>query len=58
MISLKIKNIRCFNFAGVLPKYFNSEWSVAQFRLQEGSQYIVAFGHEKDTVVILGMDGR
>lgn len=42
---------------GVLPKYFNSEWSVAQFRLQEGSQYIVAFGHEKDTVVILGMDG-
>ncbi|KAG5549170.1 hypothetical protein RHGRI_014518 [Rhododendron griersonianum] len=42
---------------GVLPKYFSSEWSVAQFRLQEGSQYIVAFGHEKDTVVILGMDG-
>ncbi|GFY94870.1 transducin/WD40 repeat-like superfamily protein [Actinidia rufa] len=42
---------------GVLPKYFSSEWSVAQFRLQEGSQYIVAFGHEKDTIVILGMDG-
>ena len=44
--------------AGVLPKYFNSEWSVAQFRLLEGSQYIVAFGHQKNTVVILGMDGR
>ncbi|KAK9280887.1 hypothetical protein L1049_003778 [Liquidambar formosana] len=42
---------------GVLPKYFNSEWSVAQFRLLEGSQYIVAFGHQKNTVVILGMDG-
>ncbi|KAF5945968.1 hypothetical protein HYC85_016196 [Camellia sinensis] len=42
---------------GVLPKYFSSEWSVAQFRLQEGSQYVVAFGHEKDTVVIVGMDG-
>ncbi|KAG7531147.1 WD40 repeat, partial [Arabidopsis suecica] len=42
---------------GVLPKYFSSEWSVAQFRLVEGSQYIVAFGHEKNTVVILGMDG-
>ncbi|OVA04316.1 WD40 repeat [Macleaya cordata] len=42
---------------GVLPKYFNSEWSVAQFRLHEGSQYIVAFGHQKNTVVILGMDG-
>ncbi|KAI7757144.1 hypothetical protein M8C21_029497 [Ambrosia artemisiifolia] len=42
---------------GVLPKYFSSEWSVAQFRLVEGSQYIVAFGHQKNTVVILGMDG-
>ncbi|XP_058200160.1 autophagy-related protein 18a-like isoform X2 [Rhododendron vialii] len=42
---------------GVLPKYFNSEWSVAQFRLVEGSQYIVSFGHQKNTVVILGLDG-
>ncbi|KAF8401504.1 hypothetical protein HHK36_012444 [Tetracentron sinense] len=41
---------------GVLPKYFSSEWSVAQFRLHEGSQYIVAFGHQKNTIVILGMD--
>ncbi|KAG4395532.1 hypothetical protein GLYMA_20G235800v4 [Glycine max] len=45
-------------FKGVLPKYFSSEWSVAQFRLQEGLQYVVAFGHQKNTVVILGMDGR
>ncbi|CAJ1878691.1 unnamed protein product [Sphenostylis stenocarpa] len=44
-------------FKGVLPKYFNSEWSVAQFRLQEGSHYTVAFGNEKNTVIILGMDG-
>ncbi|KAJ6803634.1 autophagy-related protein 18a-like [Iris pallida] len=42
---------------GVLPKYFHSEWSVAQFRLHEGSQCIVAFGHKKNTIVILGMDG-
>ncbi|KAF9605756.1 hypothetical protein IFM89_018152 [Coptis chinensis] len=41
----------------VLPKYFSSEWSVAQFRLHEGSQYIVAFGHQKNTIVILGLDG-
>lgn len=47
-----------YYFAGVLPKYFSSEWSVAQFRLREGCQYIVAFGHQKNTVVILGMDGR
>ncbi|XP_004495714.1 autophagy-related protein 18a [Cicer arietinum] len=44
-------------FKGVLPKYFSSEWSVAQFRLQEAVQYIVAFGHQKNTIVILGMDG-
>ena len=44
--------------AGVLPKYFSSEWSVAQFRLTEGSQYFVAFGHQKNTIVIIGMDGR
>ncbi|KAI7984730.1 Autophagy-related protein 18a [Camellia lanceoleosa] len=43
---------------GVFPKYFSSEWSVAQFRLLEGSQYIVAFGHQKNTVVIFGLDGR
>ncbi|GMH30992.1 hypothetical protein Nepgr_032835 [Nepenthes gracilis] len=42
---------------GMLPRYFSSEWSVAQFRLLEGSQYIVAFGHQKNTVVILSMDG-
>ncbi|XP_075509439.1 autophagy-related protein 18a [Primulina tabacum] len=42
---------------GVLPKYFSSEWSVAQFRLPEGSLYIVAFGHQKNTVAILGLDG-
>ncbi|CAA2971840.1 autophagy-related 18a, partial [Olea europaea subsp. europaea] len=42
---------------GVLPKYFSSEWSMAQFRLIEGSHYIVAFGHQKNTVIILGLDG-
>ncbi|CAM8969098.1 unnamed protein product [Rhodiola kirilowii] len=42
---------------GVLPKYFSSEWSVAQFRLQEGCRYIVAFGHQKNTIVVVGMDG-
>ena len=31
---------------------------MAQFRLHEGSQYVVAFGHQKNTIVILGMDGR
>ncbi|TYG37369.1 hypothetical protein ES288_D13G135900v1 [Gossypium darwinii] len=42
---------------GVLPKYFSSEWSVAQFRLPEGSRCIVAFGQQKNTIMIIGMDG-
>nr|AGV54539.1 WD repeat domain phosphoinositide-interacting protein 3 [Phaseolus vulgaris] len=44
-------------FKGVLPKYFSSEWSGAQFRLQKGLQYVVAFGPQKKTIVILGLDG-
>ncbi|XP_076889017.1 autophagy-related protein 18a-like [Bidens hawaiensis] len=42
---------------GVIPKYFSSVWSLAQFRLVEGCHYIAAFGHQKNTVVILGLDG-
>ncbi|MCL7030923.1 hypothetical protein MKW94_030661 [Papaver nudicaule] len=42
---------------GVPPNYFHSNWSGAQFHLNELSQYIVAFGHQNNTVVILGMDG-
>lgn len=41
---------------GVLPKYFSSEWSFAQFRLPEVTRYFVAFGSE-NTVMIVGMDG-
>ncbi|KAI3693514.1 hypothetical protein L1987_76458 [Smallanthus sonchifolius] len=42
---------------GVIPKYFSSVWSLAQFHLVEGCQYTAAFGHQKNTVVILGLDG-
>uniref|UniRef100_A0A6N2L983 Autophagy-related protein 18a n=1 Tax=Salix viminalis TaxID=40686 RepID=A0A6N2L983_SALVM len=66
-----LSNDRCYNpseqshsrlsslsiFKGVLPKYFSSEWSVARFRLPEGLQYFVGFGHQKNTVIIIGMDG-
>ncbi|WJX61962.1 hypothetical protein P8452_47009 [Trifolium repens] len=45
-------------FKVLLPKYFNSERSVARFHLHEGTQYTVAFGLQKKTVIILGMDGR
>jgi hypothetical protein len=37
----------------VLPEYFG------QLRLlREGEQYMLAFGHEKNIVAAVGMDGR
>lgn len=44
-------------FQGVLPKYFSSEWSFAQFHLPEDTQFIAAFGSQ-NTIIIVGMDGR
>nr|XP_011470008.1 PREDICTED: autophagy-related protein 18c [Fragaria vesca subsp. vesca] len=41
---------------GVLPKYFSSEWSFAQFRLPEDTQFITAFGSQ-NTLIIVGLDG-
>nr|KYP53777.1 WD repeat domain phosphoinositide-interacting protein 3 [Cajanus cajan] len=41
---------------GVLPKYFSSEWSFAQFHLPENTRFIVAFGSQ-NSVIIVGMDG-
>ncbi|KAK4277697.1 hypothetical protein QN277_015653 [Acacia crassicarpa] len=41
---------------GVLPKYFSSEWSFAQFRLPENTQYFVAFGSQ-NSIIIVGLDG-
>ncbi|CAN1784125.1 Autophagy-related protein 18a, partial [Linum perenne] len=45
------------NDRSVLPKYFSSEWSVAQFRLPEGSQCLVGFGQQQNTVVVIGLNG-
>lgn len=42
---------------GVLPRYFSSEWSFAQFRLPVESKSVVAFGPEKHTIMIIGSDG-
>ncbi|XP_068641071.1 autophagy-related protein 18d-like [Aristolochia californica] len=41
---------------GVLPKYFSSEWSFAQFHLPENTQFLAAFGAQH-TVLIVGLDG-
>lgn len=43
---------------GILPKYFSSEWSFAQFRLPESTPTaIVAFGAQKDALVVVGTNG-
>ncbi|MCO5613142.1 hypothetical protein L7F22_067418 [Adiantum nelumboides] len=42
---------------GVLPRYFSSEWSFAQFRLPEDVRTLVAFGPDKTTILIIGSDG-
>ncbi|KAF8102054.1 hypothetical protein N665_0201s0343 [Sinapis alba] len=41
---------------GVLPRYFSSEWSFAQFHVPEVTQFFAAFGAE-NTIAIIGMDG-
>ncbi|KAG6430365.1 hypothetical protein SASPL_108430 [Salvia splendens] len=43
---------------GFLPKYFSSEWAVAQFRVQEGIQHIAAFGPPgENTIAVVGSNG-
>eukprot|EP00301_Raphidiophrys_heterophryoidea_P023564 c7404_g1_i1.p1 GENE.c7404_g1_i1~~c7404_g1_i1.p1 ORF type:complete len:366 (-),score=106.31 c7404_g1_i1:250-1347(-) len=41
---------------GVLPKYFSSEWSFAQFRVPEGKT-ITCFGPEASTLLVISADG-
>jgi len=41
---------------GVLPKYFSSEWSFAQFRVPD-VKTAVAFGSEENSIVVVSADG-
>jgi hypothetical protein len=40
----------------LLPRYFSSEWSFAQFRVPEGRS-ICAFGAEPNTIIVVSADG-
>jgi len=40
----------------ILPKYFSSEWSFAQFRVPD-SRTIVAFGAEKNSIIVVSSEG-
>lgn len=42
---------------GVLPKYFSSEWSFAQFRLPVDVRTLVAFGADTGALAVVGLDG-
>ena len=42
---------------GFLPKYFSSEWSLAQFKLPEFTKSLVAFGPEPNTLVVVTVEG-
>jgi WD40 repeat protein len=46
------------SFKSVLPKYFSSEWSFAQFRITDCKKTLVAFGSEKHTIIVVGVDGQ
>ena len=41
---------------GILPRYFSSEWSFAQYRLPE-RQTVCAFGVEMNSLVAIQSDG-
>eukprot|EP00486_Rosalina_sp_Unknown_P012605 CAMPEP_0201591910 /NCGR_PEP_ID=MMETSP0190_2-20130828/189950_1 /ASSEMBLY_ACC=CAM_ASM_000263 /TAXON_ID=37353 /ORGANISM="Rosalina sp." /LENGTH=374 /DNA_ID=CAMNT_0048050441 /DNA_START=805 /DNA_END=1930 /DNA_ORIENTATION=+ len=43
-------------FKTVLPRYFSSEWSLAQFRVPD-VRTIVAFGSDETTIVVVSSDG-
>ena len=43
-------------FKSVLPRYFSSEWSLAQFRVPD-VRTIVAFGSDETTIVVVSSDG-
>ena len=45
---------------GILPKYFSSEWSFAQFRLpanKEDGKHVVAFASTPNTFYVVCGDG-
>ena len=47
-----------FSFVkGFLPKYFSSEWSLAQFKLPDFTKSIVAFGPEPNTLIVASVEG-
>ena len=40
----------------MLPKYFSSQWSYAQYRVPD-SHTIVSFGNDKNSIIVLSADG-
>ncbi|KAL2237452.1 UNVERIFIED_CONTAM: Autophagy-related protein 18a [Sesamum indicum] len=49
---------RLSSFKGILSNSFSSKWPMAQFRVPEDIQHIVEFGHQTNTILIGGTNGR
>jgi len=47
-------------FKGILPKYFSSEWSIAQFKVPVADRTIAAFGTTEDehSVIVVSAAGK
>ena len=41
----------------VLPKYFSSEWSFAQFRVPDDMRTICAFGADRNSLIVVSASG-
>lgn len=44
------------NLAGILPSYFNSQWSFARFSVPS-SRTVVAFGQDANSIIVVSADG-
>ena len=55
----KVNKKSNFSFMkGILPKYFSSEWSFAQFPLRTECKTLCAFGSERNSFVVVTADGE
>jgi WD40 repeat protein len=55
--STKNKQSSLLFMKDMLPKYFSSEWSAAQFPLPSSARSLVAFGPEAGTIIVVTVEG-
>eukprot|EP01091_Cochliopodium_minus_P002385 TRINITY_DN12248_c0_g1_i1.p1 TRINITY_DN12248_c0_g1~~TRINITY_DN12248_c0_g1_i1.p1 ORF type:complete len:347 (+),score=79.56 TRINITY_DN12248_c0_g1_i1:6-1046(+) len=57
---IKNKQSKLSFMKGVLPKYFSSEWSFAQFTvpIETNEKYFCAFGESEETIIVITTFGK